>query len=176
MTDRPTTPHYGIAKYGPYGTADPMDVYRVYNEAMETIDRILFDLQGQIAKNKKAIEDLDAKVERYNTALNKRIDELTTLVNQHYDEFKNFKATTEQNFNTVNQNITKLDGKTDNIWTAIANILNKIQGGGSANKDTGVISWGDTTGKLAIGTINLNSGSGYIRTHNGTADNDLKAV
>ena len=41
MADRPTTPHYGIAKYGPQGTADPMDVYTVYNEAMETIDNSL---------------------------------------------------------------------------------------------------------------------------------------
>lgn len=173
---RPTTPHYGIAKYGPQGTADPMDVYRVYNEAMETIDRILFDLQGQIAKNKKTIEDLDAKVERYNTAINKRVDELNTKVDNNYNEFKAFKATTEQKFTQVDNHFTQLDGKTDNIWTAIQNILNKIQGGGSANRDTGVISWGDGTGKIALGTINLNSGSGYIRTHDGTLDNDLKAV
>ena len=194
MADRPTTPHYGIAKYGPRGTADPMDVYTVYNEAMETIDKILFDLQQQIAKNKQAIIDLDAKVERYNTALNKRIDELTTKVEQYntalnkridelntkveqyHGEFNQFKATTENKFTQVDKHFTQLDGKTDNIWTAITNILNKIQGGGTANKDTGVISWGDTTGKLAIGTINLNSGSGYIRTHEGTLDNDLKAV
>nr|DAG50476.1 MAG TPA: Cyclic nucleotide-gated cation channel protein [Caudoviricetes sp.] len=173
---RPTTPHYGIAKYGPQGTADPMDVYRVYNEAMETIDRILFDLQGQISANKKAIGDLDAKVERYNTAINKRVDELDAKVDNNYNEFKSFKATTEQKFTQVNNHFTQLDGKTDNIWTAIQNILNKTQGGGNANRDTGVISWGDTTGKLAIGTINLNSGSGYIRTHEGTLDNDLKAV
>lgn len=173
---RPTTPHYGIAKYGPQGTADPMDVYRVYNEAMETIDRILFDLQGQISANKKAIGDLDAKVERYNTAINKRVDELESKVDNNYNEFKNFKATTEQKFTQVDNHFTQLDGKTDNIWTAIQNILNKIQGGGSANRATGVISWGDGTGKIALGTINLNSGSGYIRTHEGTLDNDLKAV
>lgn len=173
---RPTTPHYGIAKYGPQGTADPMDVYRVYNEAMETIDRILFDLQGQIAANKKAIGDLDAKVERYNTAINRRVDELDAKVDNNYNEFKSFKAATEQNFTQVDNHFTQLDGKTDNIWTTIQNILNKIHGGGSANRDTGVISWGDGTGKIALGTINLNSGSGYIRTHEGTLDNDLKAV
>ena len=143
---------------------------------METIDRILFDLQGQIAKNKQAIIDLDAKVERYNTALNRRIDELNTKVEQYHEEFNQFKTNTENKFTQVDNHFTQLDGKTDNIWAAIANILNKIQGGGTANKDTGVISWGDTTGKLAIGTINLNSGSGYIRTHDGTLDNDLKAV
>ena len=169
MADRPATPHYGIVKYGPQGTADPMDVYAVYNEAMETIDRILFDLQGQISRNKKAIEDLDAKVERYNTALNTRIDNLDRKVEQ-------FKATTEQKFIQVDNHFTQLDGKTDNIWTAISNIINKVQGGGRADKTTGGVTWGDANGKLAIGNINLNSGSGYIRTHDGTADNDLKAV
>lgn len=173
---RPTTPHYGIAKYGPQGTADPMDVYRVYNEAMEIIDRILFDLQGQIAANKKAIEDLNAKVERYNNTLNTRIDNLDAKVENYHQEFKDFKATTEQKFTQVDNHFTQLDGKTDNIWTAIQNVLNKIHGGGSANRDTGAISWGDGTGKIALGTINLNSGSGYIRTHEGTLDNDLKAV
>ena len=176
MADRPATPHYGIVKYGPQGTADPMDVYTVYNEAMETIDGILFDLQGQIARNKKAIEDLDAKVERYNTALNARIDALDTKVEQYHEEFKQFKTITEQKFTQVDNHFTQLDGKTDNIWTAISNIINKVQGGGSADKTTGSVTWGDTTGKLAVGNINLNSGSGYIRTHDGTADNDLKAV
>lgn len=176
MADRPATQHYGIVEYGPRDTSDPMDVYTVYNTAMETIDRILFDLQGQIARNKKAIEDLDAKVERYNTALNARIDALDAKVEQYHEEFKQFKATTEQKFTQVDNHFIQLDGKTDNIWTAIANILNKTQGGGTADKTTGTVTWGDTTGKLAVGNINLNSGSGYIRTHDGTADNDLKAV
>lgn len=176
MATRPTTPRYGIAKYGPRDTADPMDVYAVYNQAMETIDRILADLQAQISKNKKAIEDLDAKVERYNRELNTRIDNLDAKVEQYHQEFKNFKATTEQKFTQIDNHFTRLDGKTDNIWTAISNILNKVQGGGSADKATGGVTWGDANGKLAIGTINLNSGSGYIRTHDDTADNDLKAV
>ena len=187
MADRPATPHYGIVKYGPQGTADPMDVYAVYNEAMETIDRILFDLQGQISRNKKAIEDLDAKVERYNTALNTRIDNLDNKVEQYNTalntridnldgKVEQFKSTTEQKFTQVDNHFTQLDGKTDNIWTAISNIINKVQGGGSADKTTGGVTWGDANGKLAIGNINLNSGSGYIRTHDGTADNDLKAV
>lgn len=180
MADRPTTPHYGIAKYGPHGTQDPMDVYTVYNEAMETIDRILFDLQGQIAKNKQAIIDLDAKVERYNTAINKRIDELDAKV-ENYNTALNNRidnlTTKVGNFiEQTNQHFTTLDGKTDSIWAAIRNIIGKAHGGGTVDTGNGSISWGDGTGKLAIGTINLNSGSGYIRTHDGTLDNDLKAV
>lgn len=175
MADRPATPHYGIVKYGPQGTADPMDVYAVYNEAMETIDRILFDLQGQIARNKKAIEDLDAKVEQYNTALNTRIDELDTKVEQYHEEFKQFKATTEQKFTQVDNHFTQLDGKTDSIWTAIQNIINKVMGAGSVDKDTGAVSW-PQAGTIPVGNINIFSGTGFIRTRAGEQDNDVKVV
>ena len=175
MADRPATPHYGIVKYGPQGTADPMDVYAVYNEAMETIDRILFDLQGQIARNKKAIEDLDAKVEQYNTALNARIDELDTKVEQYHEEFKQFKATTEQKFTQVDNHFTQLDGKTDSIWTAIQNIINKVMGAGSVDKDTGAVSW-PQAGTIPVGNINIFSGTGFIRTRAGEQDNDVKVV
>ena len=175
MANRPATPHYGIVKYGPQGTADPMDVYAVYNEAMETIDRILFDLQGQIARNKKAIEDLDAKVEQYNTALNTRIDELDTKVEEYHEEFKQFKATTEQKFTQVGNHFTQLDGKTDSIWTAIQNIINKVMGAGSVDKDTGAVSW-PQAGTIPVGNINIFSGTGFIRTRAGEQDNDVKVV
>lgn len=175
MADRPATPHYGIVKYGPQGTADPMDVYAIYNEAMETIDRILFDLQGQIARNKKAIEDLDAKVERYNTALNARIDELDAKVEEYHEEFKQFKATTEQKFTQVDNHFTQLDGKTDSIWTAIQNIINKVMGAGTVDKDTGAVSW-PQAGTIPVGNINIFSGTGFIRTRAGEQDNDVKVV
>lgn len=175
MADRPATPHYGIVKYGPQGTADPMDVYAIYNEAMETIDRILFDLQAQIARNKEAIEDLEAKVERYNTALNTRIDSLGTKVEQYHDEFKQFKATTEQKFTQVDNHFTNLDGKTDNIWTAIQNIINKVMGAGSVDKNTGAVSW-PQAGTIPVGNINIFSGTGFIRTRAGEQDNDVKVV
>lgn len=175
MADRPATPHYGIVKYGPQGTADPMDVYAVYNEAMETIDRILFDLQAQIARNKKAIEGLDAKVEQYNTALNTRIDELDAKVEQYHEEFKQFKATTEQKFTQVDNHFTQLDGKTDSIWTAIQNIINKVMGAGSVDKDTGAVSW-PQAGTIPVGNINIFSGTGFIRTRAGEQDNDVKVV
>lgn len=175
MADRPATPHYGIVKYGPQGTADPMDVYAVYNEAMETIDRILFDLQAQIARNKKAIEDLDAKVEQYNTALNTRIDELDAKVEQYHEEFKQFKATTEQKFTQVDNHFTQLDGKTDSIWTAIQNIINKVMGAGTVDKDTGAVSW-PQAGTIPVGNINIFSGTGFIRTRAGEQDNDVKVV
>lgn len=166
---RPATERYGIVLYGPRNTQDPMDVYNVYNAAMVTIDGILFDLQAQISRNKKAIEDLDAKVENYNRLLNKRIDDLDAKVERYKQEIDN-------SITQINQNITQLGDKTDAIWVSIQKILDKMQGGGTIDKPTGNITFGEANGKVAIGTINLNSGSGIIKTHDGTLDNDVKVV
>ena len=148
---RPATERYGIVLYGPRNTQDPMDVYNVYNAAMVTIDGILFDLQAQISRNKKAIEDLDAKVENYNSEID--------------DSIKN-----------IRQDIVNLGNKTDAIWAALQQILNKVQGSNTVNRDTGDVTFGEANGKIAIGTINLNSGSGIIKTHDGTLDNDVRVV
>ena len=166
---RPATERYGIVLYGPRNTADPMDVYNVYNAAMVTIDGILFDLQAQISRNKKAIEDLDAKVENYNRLLNKRIDNLDAKV-------ENYKREIDNSITNIRQDIVNLGNKTDAIWVALQQILNKIQGSNAVNKDTGDVTFGETNGKIAIGTINLNSGSGIIKTHDGTLDNDVRVV
>ena len=168
MADRPTTEHYGIAEYGPRGTEDPMDVYRVYNPAMETIDRILFGHEGEIGKLKNrmdaaeaAIAALDAREANHYSELTQKIDNLT----QQLNDFK-----TE-----VNNHLSQLDGKTDGLWAAVTNIVNKAYGAGTVDKSTGSISWGDA-GMLAVGNINVFSGSGYLRTRAGEQDNDLKAV
>lgn len=184
---RPTTEHYGIAMYGARNTQDPMDVYTVYNAAMITIDGILFDLQDQISRNKRAIEDLDAKVEKYNEQLNTRIDNLDAKVenynkqlNKRIDDLdtkvENYKKEIDNSITQINQSITQLGDKTDAIWVALQKILDKMQGGGTIDKGTGNITFGEGNGKIAIGTINLNSGSGIIKTHDGTLDNDVRVV
>lgn len=172
----PATERYGIVMYGPRNTQDPMDVYTVYNGAMITIDGILFDLQAQISRNKKAIEDLNTKVENYNTQLNKRIDDLDNKVENYKQEIDNSITQINQDITRINQNITQLGDKTDAIWVSIQKILDKMQGGGTIDKPTGNVTFGETNGKVAIGTINLNSGSGIIKTHDGTLDNDVRVV
>lgn len=164
MADRPTTAHYGIAEYGPQLTADPMDVYRVYNPAMETIDRILFSHEGEIGKLKNRMEAAETAIE-----------ELTQSITNLTEAFNNFKSETNAKFETVNNNISNLDGKTANLWTAIRNVVAKVYGGGTVTEGNGSISWGDP-GMAVVGNINVFSGSGYLRTRAGEQDNDLKAV
>lgn len=164
MADRPTTAHYGIAEYGPQLTADPMDVYRVYNPAMETIDRILFSHEGEIGSLKNRMDAAEAAIE----SLTQSIANLT-------EAFNGFKAETNAKFDTVNNNISNLDGKTSNLWTAIRNVIAKVYGGGTVTEENGSIAWGDS-GKAVVGNINVFSGTGYLRTRAGEQDNDVKVI
>lgn len=164
MADRPTTAHYGIAEYGPQLTADPMDVYRVYNPAMETIDRILFSHEGEIGNLKNRMDAAEAAIE----ALTQSIASLTKALND-------FKAETNAKFETVNNNISNLDGKTSNLWAAIRNVIAKVYGGGTVTESNGSIAWGNP-GKAVVGNINVFSGTGYLRTRDGEQDNDVKVI
>lgn len=164
MADRPTTAHYGIAEYGPQLTADPMDVYRVYNPAMETIDRILFSHEGEIGSLKNRMDAAEAAIE-----------ELAQSIVNLIEAFNAFKSETNAKFETVNNNISNLDGKTANIWTAIRNVIAKVYGGGTVTEANGSIAWGDP-GKAVVGNINVFSGSGYLRTRAGEQDNDVKVI
>lgn len=164
MADRPTTAHYGIAVYGPQLTADPMDVYRVYNPAMETIDRILFSHEGEIGDLQNRMDAAEASIE----SLTQSIANLTKALND-------FKAETNAKFETVNNNIGNLDGKTSNLWTAIRNVIAKVYGGGTVTEANGSIAWGDS-GKAVVGNINVFSGTGYLRTRAGEQDNDVKVI
>ena len=168
MADRPTTEHYGIAEYGPRGTEDPMDVYRVYNPAMETIDRILFGHEGEIGKLKNRMDAAEAAISALDTHEDKQHSEIPQKIAKLPPQLKNLKT-------EVNNHLSQLDGKTDGLWAAVTNIVNKAYGAGTVDKSTGAISWGDA-GMLAVGNINVFSGSGYLRTRTGEQDNDLKAV
>lgn len=164
MADRPTTVHYGIAVYGPQLTADPMDVYRVYNPAMETIDRILFSHEGEIGSLKTRMD-----------AAEDAIESLTQSIANLTKELNDFKAETNAKFETVNNSIGSLNGKTSNLWTAIRNVIAKVYGGGTVTEENGSIAWGDS-GKAVVGNINVFSGTGYLRTRAGEQDNDVKVI
>ena len=175
MADRPTTTHYGIAKYGPQLTADPMDVYRVYNPAMETIDRILFLHEGEIGKLKNRMDAAEAAIDALDKRESAHYSELTQSIATLTKALNDFKAETNTRFETVNNNISNLDGKTANLWTAIRNVVAKVYGGGTVTEGNGSITWGDS-GKAVVGNINVFSGTGYLRTRAGEQDNDVKVI
>lgn len=175
MSDRPTTGHYGIAEYGPQLTADPMDVYRVYNPAMETIDRILFSHEGEIGSLKNRMDAAEDAIVALDEREAAHYSELTQSIANLTEAFNAFKAETNAKFDTVNNNISNLDGKTANLWAAIRNVIAKVYGGGTVTESNGSIAWGDS-GKAVVGNINVFSGTGYLRTRAGEQDNDVKVI
>lgn len=196
---RPATEHYGIVEYGPQGTEDPMDVYTVYNQAMITIDGILFEHEGEIAKLKKRMDDAEGRLGKLETRmdnaeteineLKKRMTTAETNIENLQNELAEFKTDVNDQFTEVNKkidninsqieqintSITNLNSNTKSIWQAIRNVIAKFFGGGSVSEDTGDITWGQTE-TAALGNINIFSGSGYIRTRTGEQDNDIKVI
>lgn len=175
MADRPTTSHYGISEYGPQLTADPMDVYRVYNPAMETIDRILFSHEGEIGKLKNRMDAAEAAIDALDKREAAHYQELAQSIANLQQQLNDFKIEVNDKFTTVNNNISNLDGKTANLWTAIRNVVAKVYGGGTVTEGNGSISWGDS-GKAVVGNINVFSGTGYLRTRADEQDNDVKVI
>lgn len=161
------TPHYGIAKYGPQGDATSMDVYGVYNPAMDTIDQILFDLKGQIDALKGRVDTIESQIESILSRL-ESIEQRVTNVENDVTQIK-------QDLKELQQTVNNISSDNTAVWTAIRNILAHVQGGGQVDDSTGNVTWG-TTGTIAVGNINVTSGSGFIRCHAATDQtNDLRA-
>lgn len=175
------TPHYGIAKYGPQGDATPMDVYGVYNPAMDTIDQILFDLKGDIDALKKRVDAIDQQIQQILNRL-ENIEQRLTNVEGDITEIKNELAdidelkqritnlesdvsTIKQQLVIINNNINELKDTDSNIWEAIRNILAHVHGGGTVNVNSGDVTFG-TEGIIAVGNMNLynDDGARYIVT------------
>lgn len=182
------TPHYGIAKYGPQGDATPMDVYGVYNPAMDTIDQILFDLKGDIDALKQRVAALEQQVESILNRLTGIENRLTNVegdvenikndienikntvadldeIKQRVTNLENSVSQIQQQLTTINNSITELRGVDTNIWAAIRNILAHVHGGGTVNVSNGDVTFG-TDGIIAVGNMNLynDDGARYIVT------------
>lgn len=149
---RPTTTRYGLIKYGPQGTGDPLGVYSAYNPTMDIIDTILGSLQDQIDALEDRVTNLEA-----------RMDDAEDRLDQH-----------DTHLSQIDNHLTQLDGKTDSIWAAIRNLVNHVYGAGTVDTGTGSISWGQS-GNIAVGNMNVYGGgtANWIRT-DADGENDVQ--
>lgn len=159
---RPTTEHYGIALYGPAGTADPMAVYTVYNVAMKTIDDILFQLKGLIDALEARMDDAESRLTALEQRMTNAENRITALENR-VSEIEGDISSIQQQISTINNNISNLTNTQTAIWNAIRAIVTHTVGGGTVSESNGSISWG-TSGSIAVGNMNLYNGSNFIRT------------
>lgn len=162
-----TTPHYGIAQYGPKGEGQAAALYTIYNVAMDTIDQILWQLKQLIDALEERVGDLENRMD----AAEERITNLENRMEQAETNISNLQETVEnlqQQIDVINENITNIENNvsdlTDSVWAAIEAIVNHTTGGGTVDQESGSISWG-LSGQYAIGNMNIyNGSSNYIRT------------
>ena len=213
MPGNVTTQHYGIAKYGPQGTGEPMGVYSTYNPAMDTIDQILFDHKGLIDALEGRLDDAESRLDGHDADISEirdslsKLDQRVTKNETDIDNLEGRVTTNETNISNLGDRLTNvegdvseikqdiaqiknqltqlgdqitnledgLDADTDHLWAAIQAIVSHVTQGGTVNQDNGSISWG-ASGSIAVGNINITSGTGYIRCHAATDQtNDLRA-
>jgi len=177
---RPATERYGIPEYGPRSTADPMDVYSVYNQAMIIIDGILGSLQDQIVglmQRMTAAENRLTALEGRMDAAETEIENLKKRVTTAEQNIANLQEAVEQineHLSQIEQNVTNLAGKSD---ATLTDIVAKFYGGGSIGED-GHVTWGDS-GKAATGNMNVfgnDALTSYIRTVEGTGTNSVRVM
>lgn len=163
--NRPLTPNYAFVLYA---NGDWAQLLSIYNVAITQIDAALRRVEDKVQSNEARIIELE-----------NRMDALEQTVADHYEEFKNFEAETNQRFEDFQQYVDNKFEEVNNTINEIKasglqDIVNKFYGGGTVNNDY-TITWGDA-GKAAVGNFNWFSGAGneyYIRTR-GDGDGDMR--
>ena len=154
--NRPLTPNYAFVLYA---NGDWAQLLSIYNVAITQIDAALRRIENKVQSNETRIIELE-----------NRLDSLEQTVENHYQEFQEFKAETNQRFEDFQQYVDNKFEEVNNTINEIKagglqDIVNKFYGGGTVNEDY-TITWGDP-GKAAVGTFNWFSGASneyYIRT------------
>ena len=163
--NRPLTPNYAFVLYANGYWAQLLSIYNV---AITQIYAALRRIEDKVQSNEARIIELE-----------NRMDALEQTVADHYEEFKNFEAETNQRFEDFQQYVDNKFEEVNNTINEIKagglqDIVNKFYGGGTVNNDY-TITWGDA-GKAAVGNFNWFSGAGneyYIRTR-GDGDGDMR--
>ena len=121
MPGNVTTQHYGIAKYGPQGTGEPMGVYSVYNPAMDTIDKILFDHKGLIDALEGRMDDAESRLDGHDTDIAEirnslsKLDQRVTKNETDIDNLEGRVTTNETNISKLDKRVTKNETDIDNL-------------------------------------------------------------
>lgn len=132
MPGNVTTQHYGIAKYGPQGTGEPMGVYSVYNPAMDTIDKILFDHKGLIDALEGRMDDAESRLDGHDADISEirdslsKLDQRVTKNETDIDNLEGRVTTNETNISKLGDRLTTVEGDVSEIKQDIAQIKNQL--------------------------------------------------
>lgn len=143
------------------------------------------DMRMTSAENR--IETLEDTVGQHGdaiTALQTSVSSLTTAVTDLEADLSALEAKHDADVSQLDGRITALSNQVTQLSTktekTLADILNKIYGGGTINPNTGAVTWGSPS-TVPVGNINIYSTDGDpspstsagIITHTGVLENDL---
>ena len=155
---------------------------------LANLDRQVEALENRMTSAENRIETLEDTVGRHGvaiTALQTSINNLTTSVTNLEADLTALEARHDADvsrldgrINALSNQVTQLSTKTSKT---LADILDKIYGGGTVDASTGAVTWGSGTAAIPVSTINIFSAdanpnpasSAGLIAHAGVADNDL---
>ena len=151
------------------------DIY--YNKIIKPyIDGEILKVEKKIAALEKKLDDevkrLDGRIDALNTKLEKEIKKLDDRITKEVETLNN-RITTENN--ALKEQIQALKDKNNGLETALKKIIDNLEGSGAWS---GGLTGGFNQGRnLATGNINIfggvPDGASFIRTNNGSTENDL---
>lgn len=131
-------------------------------------------LEDTVGQHGDAITALQNSVQNLTTAVTDIEADLSALEAKHDADISRL----DGRINALADQVTKLTAKT---FKTLADILDKVYGGGTVDATTGSVTWGSATGAIPVSTINIFStdanpntaSSAGLIAHAGVADNDL---
>lgn len=151
------------------------DIY--YNKIIKPyIDAEIAKVEKKIAELDKKLDNevkrLDGRIDDLNNKLEKEIKKLDDRITKEVETLNN-RITTENN--ALKEQIQALKDKNNGLETALKKIIENLEGSGAWS---GGLTGGFTQGRnLATGNINIfggtPDGASFIRTNNGSTENDL---
>lgn len=131
-------------------------------------------LEDTAARHGNAITALQTSVQNLTTAVTDIEADLAALEAKHDADISRL----DGRISALANQVTQLTAKTSKT---LADILDKVHGGGTVDATTGAVTWGIAAGAIPISTINIFSAnsnptpasSAGVIAHYGVADNDL---
>lgn len=131
-------------------------------------------LEDTVGQHGDAITALQTSVQNLTTAVTDLEADIAALEAKHDADISQL----DGRINALSNQVTQLSTKTSKT---LADILDKIYGGGTVDANTGTVTWGSGTTPIPVSTINIFSSdatpdpasSAGLIAHAGVADNDL---
>lgn len=167
---------------------DPTAWLASLDRQIEALATRVTSLETRMSSAENRIETLEDTVGQHGdaiTVLQNSVRNLTTAVTNLENDLAALEAKHDADISRLDGRITALSNQVTQLSTktskTLADILDKVYGGGTVNATTGAVTWGSGATSIPVSTINIYSAdanpnpasSAGLIAHAGVADNDL---